>query len=284
MTKKHNAIEVNIAIQGLEGSFHHAAAEQYWAESVRVDCHDTFEGVVQSVADGTADYGLMAIENSIAGSLLQNYRLLRDDVLHVVGEVYLQIRHQLIGMPSSDISDIASVQSHPMAINQCLHYLSQYPQWTLVHANDTAGSVIDIKNAADSSRACIASSLAADIYGMKVLASDIQTHPVNYTRFLVLSRDTYGLCDDDKASIYLTVPDQRGILNKILSTIDAADINLSKLQSYPVMGKLRSYYFHLDLEYQDSSHLDKVLPILREICSDLRVLGRYRRTDHLISI
>lgn len=266
-----------IAIQGEEGSFHHAAALQYWGENIQLLCCDTFEQVGQSVRDGTAQHGLMAIENSIAGTILQNYRILREQALHISGEVYLKVEHQLLALKGARLEDVLSVESHPMAINQCLQYLHNLDV-QLLHTDDTASAAKSIAASSDPSRACIASTLAGQLYGMETLAASIQTHPINYTRFFVLNKDPQER-PHNKSSIYLLLRDQKGVLLQVLQAIDRADLNLSKLQSFPAMRELRSYYFHMDLEYNAVDQFDHVLTDIRGLVQEVSVLGSYLRKD-----
>lgn len=267
-----------IAIQGYEGSFHHAAALQYWGEDIGLLCCDTFEQVGEAVVDGTADHGLMAIENSIAGTILQNYRILREQTLHISGEIYLRIVHHLLALPASTLDDISTIESHPMAINQCLDYLKSLDA-ALIHSDDTAGSAKGIADLGDTTRACIASQLAGDLYGLQSLAASIQTHPVNYTRFFAID-SKQQVRQHNKSSIYLLVEDERGTLLRALQAIDTAGINLSKLQSYPAMRQLRCYYFHMDLEYDQTDQLTMALDALQSIATQVTVLGSYLRKDH----
>jgi prephenate dehydratase len=266
-----------IAIQGYEGSFHHAAALQYWGEDIELICCDTFTKVGTSVIDGSADHGLMAIENSIAGTILQNYRILREQALHISGEIYLRIVHHLLALPTSSIAELTSVESHPMAINQCLDFLKPLDV-ELVNSADTAGSAMQIAARGDETRACIASELAGQLHGLKSLATGIQTHPINYTRFFAIDRQEQP-ARHDKSSIYLLIKDEKGLLLKALQAIDAAGINLSKLQSFPAMRQLRCYYFHMDLEYDDPVQLTTALDSLRTIATEVTVLGSYLRKD-----
>ncbi len=242
-----------VAIQGYPGSFHDTVAKQYWPdESIEIVPTDTFELLALCLQNGEVDVAVMAIENSIAGTILQNYRILRENKFWVVGERFLQIRHQLLATHGTHIQDVKTVFSHPMAINQCRKYLSQHPTWKLVETDDTAKSAEDISLKNNAKWACIASEEAAKLYGLDILAHNIETHAINYTRFFIVQKyKAMSISQADKASIYVQVPDEKGALLNILRLIDKHDLNMSKLQSFPIMGQFRAYYFHIDIEFDD---------------------------------
>jgi len=244
---------IKVAIQGYPGSFHDTVAQQYWPNgNIEIVPTDTFDNLAFSLQNGDVDMAVMAIENSIAGTILQNYRLLREHKFWVVGERFLQIRHQLMVTKGTRIEDIKTVFSHPMAINQCRKYLSQHPTWKLVETDDTAKSAEDISLKNNTKWACIASEEAAKLYGLDILAHNIETHSINYTRFFIVQKyKEKSFFQADKASIYVQVPDEKGALLNILRLIDKHDLNMSKLQSFPIMGQFRAYYFHIDIEFDD---------------------------------
>ena len=221
----------------------------------------------------------MAIENSIAGSILQNYRILREKDFWISGETYLRIEHQLMALPGQDISDIKEVKSHPMAIYQCYDFLNQYEHIHLTEAADTAIVAQQIKENNLTGVAAIGSKLAAEIYGLNIIAEGIETSKVNYTRFIIISRDGEytSLGNADKASIYLRVPHAHGSLLKVIEKIAQHGINISKLQSFPVLGELSQYYFHLDLEFDDISRYENCLEDLKAVSHGLDELGIYKK-------
>lgn len=243
---------------------------------------DSFDILGAALTDGRVDYAVMAIENSIAGTILQNYRILRERGFWIVGERYLRIRHNLLACHGTTIADIKEVHSHPMAINQCLAYLRQYPHIKLVETDDTAKSAAWIQENNRTDLAGIASRRAADIYGMQVLAEDIETSHENYTRFFILAPAQCKTTNSaaNKASIYMRIPDQKGRLLQVLQIINDHDLNMSKLQSFPVMGQLREYFFHLDIEFD---HIDQYTSLRADLAAsttDYHELGIYER--HII--
>jgi prephenate dehydratase len=276
-----NNIPLRVAIQGYAGSFHSMAAQKYW-EGRELDLvpADSFDILGNMLASGDVDWALMAIENSIAGTLLQNYRILREQNLWVVGEVYLRINHHLLGIEGTSIDQIKTISSHPMAIFQCLAFLSNHPDIKIIESEDTALSAKHIADNPKRTKACIASRQAAELYGLKILCPDIETNKQNYTRFFVLSRQNH-LYDSNanKASIYIKIPDQKGMLLKVLAAIHSHDINLSKLQSFPVMGSFREYFFHMDLEFESVTQFNRLLDKLQGLTLELTICGIYHQAD-----
>lgn len=266
-----------IAIQGFEGCFHQIAAEHYFNKDITIDPCVSFTKVVQHVASQEADMGLMAIENSIAGTILQNYDLLQRSELYVVGEVYLPIKQHLIMMPGQSEKDITEVRSHPMALYQCRGYLEKFPDWEIVESADTALSVKHLSERKLPNVAVIASDRAAEIYGMEIIKREINTDKTNYTRFLVLSREEKqrDTIHDHKASLYFRTADDPGSLAKVLACFGEYNINLSKLQSYPIPGMQWRYYFHADLDFTDMNQFDEAITCIAPITKQLRILGIY---------
>ena len=238
-----------VAIQGYEGSFHQEAVRIFYGEKANILACARFQDVVKSAADpGLCDAAVMAIENSIAGSILPNYSLLRNSELVIAGEIYLQIRQNLVVNPGISLKDIKEVHSHPMAILQCMDYLNQY-DWKLIETEDTALSAKHIHQRKSKHIAGIASSLAASLFQLVMIAPDIHTMKNNYTRFLVLQRkeNVELVKDANKASVTFHTDHSRGSLAKVLTLIADAGINLSKLQSYPIPGSDLKYSFHADM-------------------------------------
>lgn len=266
-----------IAIQGFEGSFHEVAARQFFDE-VEVICCSTFREVIKVAADKKqSDGGIMAIENSIAGSILPNYNLLQKSNLKIVGEVYLQIKQNLLVNPGVQLEDIREVHSHPMALLQCLEYLEKH-NWKLIETEDTALSAKHIHQHRSRHIAAIASRLAADLFELKVIAPNIHTLRNNYTRFLVLQHADKALeiGDADKASMIFNTDHSKGSLAKVLTRIAEGGINLSKLQSMPIPGSDFKYAFHADLEFSSREQLDKVIQNILPLTEDLRIYGIYK--------
>jgi len=268
-----------VSIQGYEGSFHQVAARLFHGKSVEVIPCDTFREVVRVAASKKeSDGGVMAIENSIAGSILPNYNLLQKSNLKIAGEIYLQIRQNLLVNPGVKLEDIKEVHSHTMALQQCYAYLDQY-KWKLVETDDTALSAKNIHQHKSKHVAAIASKLAADLYQLDVLAPNIHTMKNNYTRFLMLEREETVLpvTDADKASLTFHTDHSKGSLVKVLSRIAAGGINLSKLQSFPIPGTDFKYAFHADMEFDNREQFDKVLEQIKPLTEAVRVYGVYKR-------
>lgn len=267
-----------VSIQGFEGSFHQEAARQFYGKSVEVICCATFRDVIRIAGSKKeSEGGVMAIENSIAGSILPNYNLLQKSQLSIVGEVFLQIKQNLLVNPGVQLSDIKEVHSHPMAIQQCLDYLDKY-NWRIVETEDTALSAKHIHKHRSKHIAAIASKLAAEIYELNMIAPNIHTLKNNYTRFLVLQRTGEAMAVDnaDKASINFNTDHSKGSLAKVLNTIADAGINLSKLQSMPIPGSDFKYSFHADMEFDSKDQLDEALKDVKKQTEALKVLGIYK--------
>jgi len=240
-----------VTIQGYEGSFHQVAARKFFGKSVEVITCDTFREVIKIGSDPKqSDGAVMAIENSIAGSILPNYNLLQKSSLQVIGEVYLSISQNLMVNPGVKLEDIKEVHSHPMAILQCLDYLEQY-DWKLVESEDTALSAKMVHQHKSKHIAAIASKFAAQLYDLNVITPDIHTLKNNITRFLIMvpKHKAAVIEGANKASIYFQTDHSKGILSKILAKIASRGVNLSKLQSMPIPGSTFKYGFYADLEF-----------------------------------
>lgn len=270
---------IKVSIQGYEGSFHQVAARHLFGKDVEVLPCATFREVVKLALDKkTTDVGLMAIENSLAGSILPNYHLLQQNKLKVVGELYLHISQNLLVNPGVKLSDIKEVHSHPMALLQCLDFLGKH-SFKLVETEDTALSAKHLHQHRSKTTAAIASKLAAELYGLKVLAPDIQTQKNNITRFLVLRREQEAIVPQnaDKASVYFQTNHTKGILAKVLGMIAEGGINLSKLQSMPIPGSNFKYGFYADMEFQQVAQFEVVMESLKTVTNNLRVFGIYKK-------
>lgn len=267
-----------MSIQGFEGSFHQVAARQYFGKDVEVITCATFKEVVKiASAKKESDGGLMAIENSIAGSILPNYNLLQRSSLKITGEIYLQIKQHLMVNPGVQIEDIREVHSHPMAIQQCLEYLDQH-HWKMVETEDTALSAKMVHQKKAKHVAAIASKLAAEMFGLHIITPNIHTMKNNYTRFLVLQREEQVRTDDaaNKASVNFHTDHSRGSLARVLGKIADGGINLSKLQSFPIPGSDFKYSFHADMEFDDLKQFHKVVEVIRPLTASLKIYGIYR--------
>lgn len=268
-----------ICIQGYEGSFHQVAARYFFGKQVEVIPCATFRDLIRISSDKKQSAGgIMAIENSIAGSILPNYNLLQKSKLKVIGEVYLSISQNLMVNRGVKLSDIKEVHSHPMAILQCLDYLEKN-EWKLVETEDTALSAKHIHQHHNKHAAAIASKLAAELYDMDVIAPDIQTMKNNVTRFLVLQREKEAkeIVNADKASLYFQTNHSKGILAKVLTNIAAGGINLSKLQSMPIPGSTFKYGFYADMEFDSRKQLDEVLASIASLTNSVKMFGIYKK-------
>lgn len=270
---------MKIAIQGIQGCFHQIAANSYFGYNVQIEPCLTFEELIRSVKDvNGSDLGIMAIENTIAGSILQNYKLLQKNKLKIIGETYLKIEQNLIGPKGLALNEIEEIHSHPMAIYQCDEFLNDLSDTKLVEMEDTALSVKNLKNKSSVKKAAIGSNLSAEIYGMEIIKKSIQTNKKNYTRFLIISKDgVQDLKSTNKASIYLELDDKKGSLAKVLKIISTNNINLSKLQSYPIIGSNWLYYFHLDLEYEIYRDFSNMILQIEHHTRSFNVLGNYKK-------
>jgi prephenate dehydratase len=271
---------VRVSIQGYEGSFHQMAAQQFFGKGVEVIACATFREVVRIAANKKeSEGGVMAIENSIAGSILPNYNLLQKSNLRVVGEIYLQIGQHLLVNPGVKLEDIREVHSHHMALLQCIDFLEKHPHWKLVETEDTALSAKHLHQHRSRHTAAIAGKLAADLFGLDMLAPNIQTMKNNYTRFLILQREDSAreVKDPNKASVNFHTDHSRGSLARVLTKIAEGGINLSKLQSFPIPGSEWEYSFHADMEFDTLGQFEAVIESIRPITAELKVYGIYKK-------
>ncbi|MEO9003994.1 MAG: prephenate dehydratase [Ginsengibacter sp.] len=267
-----------IAIQGFEGSFHQSAALKYYGKEVEVICCSTFRDVIKVAGDSSkSDGGLMAIENSIAGSILPNYHLLQKSKLKIVGEIYLQIDQNLLVNPGVTLDDIKEVHSHPMALLQCSDYLEKF-NWKLIETEDTALSARHIHQHKSKHIAGIAGELAAELFQLTMIAPNIHTQKNNYTRFWVLENEENVAEDDgaNKASIFFETDHTKGSLARVLTAISESLVNLSKLQSMPIPGSDWKYAFHADCEFRDIKQLYNMLESIKPFTANIKVYGIYK--------
>jgi prephenate dehydratase len=272
-------MQKKVTIQGYEGSFHQVAARQFFGKNVEVIPCATFKEVVQIGEDAKqSDGAVMAMENSIAGSILPNYNLLQKSKLQVIGEVYLSISQNLLVYPGVKLEEIKEVHSHPMAILQCLDYLEDQA-WKLVESEDTALSAKQIRQHKRKNIAAIASKLAAQLYDLDVITPDIHTLKNNITRFLIMvpAKQKMEIADADKASIYFQTDHSKGILSKVLAKIAKGGANLSKLQSMPIPGSTFKYGFYADIEFEQKKQLDHLLTELKLMTNSFKVFGIYKK-------
>ncbi|MFT3945641.1 MAG: prephenate dehydratase [Agriterribacter sp.] len=273
----------SIAIQGFEGSFHQVAARHFFGKDVEVICCNTFKEVIKTASGKKqSDGGMMAIENSIAGSILPNYNLLQKSKLKITGEVYLHIRQNLMVNSGVTLDDIKEVHSHPMALQQCLEFLDKY-NWKLVETEDTALSAKHLHQHKSKHIAAIASELAAQLFELNIIGPDIHTQSNNYTRFLVLQHEDLAevIENANKASVNFHTDHSRGSLAKVLTQIAEGGINLSKLQSFPIPGSDFRYSFHADMEFDSLDQFYSVIRDIKKTTEDLKIYGVYKKGEHI---
>lgn len=273
--------EIRVAIQGEAGCFHDAAAREFFAgEHISIVPCETFHDLFDVMCNDASMFGIVAIENTIAGSLLQNHELLRQSNLTVIGEHKKYISHSLAALPGQRIEDIFEVNSHPIALRQCEQYLRRHPQMKLVETNDTAGSAKVIAEKGLRGHAAVCGRYAAELYGLEVLDDDIQTNKRNFTRFLALADPTTAseLMSNrrvDKASLAFTLPHSQGSLSAVLTIFSFYGMNLTKIQSLPIIGREWEYRFYIDLTYQDYTRYRQSIAAVRPLLNDFKILGEY---------
>lgn len=272
-------MERKVAIQGYEGSFHQVAARQFYGKHVEIIPCATFRDVVRVASNKKeSNGGVMAIENSLAGSILPNYNLLQKSGLKIQGEVYLHIKQHLLVNKGVKLSDIREVHSHPMAILQCIDFLEKH-NWKLIETEDTALSAKHIHQHHNKYAGAIAGKLAAELFDLEIIAPNIHSLKNNYTRFLIMQReeDLNNLNDGDKASVNFHTDHSKGSLAKVLTVIAQCGINLSKLQSMPIPGSDFKYSFHADMEFDSPRQFEDVIKEMKKITEHLTIYGIYKR-------
>lgn len=271
-----------IAIQGEIGSFHDVASHCYFEEEdIELICCDTFEQVFDEMKKDSSVIGLVAIENTIAGSLLHNYELLRESGAQIVGEHKLRISHSIMCLPDEDWQDITEVNSHPVALMQCREFLKRHPEFKVVETDDTAGSAKQISLHQMRGHAAICSKFAAPLYGMKILEEGIETNKHNFTRFLVLAdpwqaEELITPSQSNKASIVFSLPHNEGSLSQVLSIFSFYKINLTKIQSLPIIGREWEYMFYIDIMYNDYTRYRQSINAVRPLTKQMKILGEYQ--------
>jgi prephenate dehydratase len=269
--------KLKIAIQGIATSFHEVAALTYFGNAIQsVECL-SFHALCESLKKGESDYAMMAIENSIAGSILPNYFLLQDYHFNIIGEVYLPIHMHLLALPGVKLSDIKSIESHPMAIRQCSDFLFRLKNVEIRESDDTAVSARKVKEKKLTDTAAIANEYAAKKFGLQILEKRIETNKKNFTRFLVLAKGGKSVADANKASLCFEVVNEVGSLADALTTLKDNQINLSKIQSIPIVGRPSEYSIHVDVEWKKRKSYDNATKLLLRQVRNLNVLGEYKK-------
>ncbi|TDS12214.1 prephenate dehydratase [Sphingobacterium paludis] len=272
-------MKTRIAIQGVKASFHEEAAYKYFGEEIEtIEC-ESFKKTCEMLKQGKADYVVMAIENSIAGSILPNYNLLRDYRFHIIGEVHLNIQQNLLVLPGVKLTDIKFVESHPIAIRQCDEFLSDFTDWTVKEGMDTAACAKNIADNKLKNTAAIASTMAAKLYGLEILEKRIETNKKNATRFLILANEVVEQKNANKASLSFQTGNAVGALANVLQCFAEQNVNLSKIQSMPVVGKRNEYDFYVDVEWKKQSDYDAAIRKVLKHTVNFNIMGEYIKNE-----
>lgn len=268
----------NVAIQGILGSFHHIVSEQYFGKDINVQEYLSFDAAVESLVTGKSDAVVMALENSIAGSILPNYALIDSNNLQITGEHYLDIQHHLMALPNQSINDIEEVYSHPMALLQCKKFFKAYSHIKLIEDKDTAEVAQRIQKKQLKRVAAIASDLAAKLFQLQILARSIQTINHNETRFVIVKLNNQQANNDEitKASLKFELDHKRGSLAAVLNVMSDCKLNLTKIQSLPKIEAPWKYAFFVDVTFSDMAHFNKAAALLDIMAENFKILGSYK--------
>ena len=275
--------KLKVTIQGVAGCFHDAAAREYFSgRDIETVPFDTFHDMFEALDSDASLVGIVAIENTIAGSLLQNHELLRQHQLRIIGEHKKRISHVLAALPGQTISSLTEVNSHPMALMQCEQYLRRHPNLKMTESFDTAGSAKEIADKKLIGHAAVCGDLAAELYGLEILERGIETNRRNFTRFLIVANPLLAAeigpkeTQVNKSSIVFTLPHTGGALSKILTILTFYDMNLTKIQSMPIIGREWEYRFYVDLTFDNVVRYHQAIEAVRPLTNDLSVLGEYK--------
>lgn len=278
-----------MTIQGVAGCFHDAAAREYFkSEEIEIIPCDSFPEMFESLSTDASLLGIVAIENTIAGSLLQNHELLRQSNLQVIGEQKLRISQVLAALPGQTIEQLVEANSHPIALMQCEQFLRRHPNLKMIEKFDTAGSAKEIAEQNLVGHAAVCGEYAANLYGLNILAKSIETNKRNFTRFLIVADPLLAseLKADEreinKSSIVFTLPHTHGALSKVLTIFSFYDINLSKIQSLPIIGREWEYRFYVDLTFDSFVRYMQSIDAVRPLMNDFRILGEYKECTYEI--
>lgn len=268
----------NIAIQGILGSFHHIVSEQYFGKDINVQEFLSFDAAVESLVTGKSDAVVMALENSIAGSILPNYALIDSNNLQIIGEHYLDIQHHLMALPNQTINDIEEVYSHPMALLQCKKFFKAYPHIKLIEDKDTAEVAQRIQKKQLKKVAAIASDLAAKLFQLQILVRSIQTISHNETRFVIVKLNNKQANNNEitKASLKFELDHKRGSLATVLNVMSDCKLNLTKIQSLPKIETPWKYAFFVDVTFSEMAHFNKAAALLDIMAENFKILGSYK--------
>lgn len=271
-----------VAIQGISASFHEEAAFKFFGRDIEtIECN-SFKQTCDCLAKNEADFVVMAIENSIAGSLLPNYTLIREYNFAVTGEVYLPIQLHLMALPGVKFEDIKIATSHPIAIRQCVDFFEEYPHIQVIESNDTAACAKKIRDEQLTDTVAIANALAAELYGLNIIERRIESNKKNYTRFLILQKNKIDNENEiNKSSICFQVGNHVGALSKVLNIFAEQEVNLTKIQSMPVLGKRNEYYFYTDMEWNKTENYDAAIRKALNYTVNFNIMGEYTKNDKI---
>lgn len=271
-------MEEKIAIQGIKGSFHYQVAQECFGSEVKVDECRTFKGVIDSLLSGKSTSAVMAIENSTAGSILPNFALIDENNIKITGEHYIPINMNLMALPGQKLEDITEVYSHPIALLQCKSFFEEFPEMKLIEDTDTAGSAKKISENRMIGAAAIAGTVSAELYGLDILAAGIHSMKNNATRFLILNVGENGSTPEtvNKASLKFELDDHHGSLASVLNILNDCNLNLSKIQSLPIVETPWKYSFFVDVTFEKYEEYEKAMGIIKLMTEELKVLGEYK--------
>jgi len=280
-----------VAIQGGYGAFHEIAAKQFFeGEQIEIEPCETFIDLFEVLKAKKVEFGIVAIENTIAGSLLPNYSLLRESDFSVIGETNLHITQNLMALPGQNLNDIVEVYSHPIAIQQSRVFFKQYPKMKLIESADTALSAKEIQESGQRGIAAIGSSLAAEMYGLEIIQTGIETNKKNFTRFLIIGNEQelaekgiFKKGEINKSSLCFSLPHEEGSLSSVLSILAFYKISLSKIQSVPIVGQEFEYFFYIDLVFKDEKRYRQSIDAIRPLIKNFKNLGEYAKAPVLLN-
>lgn len=282
-------MEKRVTIQGVAGCFHDAAAREYFSgEEIETIPCDTFPGMFEMLSCDASLLGIIAIENTIAGSLLQNHELLRNSNLQIIGEQKLRISHVLAALPGQSVDQLVEANSHPIALMQCEQFLRRHPNLKMIEKFDTAGSAKEIAEQKLTGHAAICGEYAANLYGLEILEKGIETNKRNFTRFLIIADPLLASelkpneREINKSSIVFSLPHTHGALSKVLTIFSFYDINLSKIQSMPIIGREWEYRFYVDLTFESYVRYRQAVDAARPLMNDFKILGEYKECTYEI--
>lgn len=278
-TETATKVATKIAIQGIKGSFHHQVADAWFGADAPLDECMSFPALVQSLVTKASGLGIMALENSIAGSIIPNYALIDNNNLHIIGEHYLNISMNLMALPGQTLADITEIHSHPMALLQCTNFFAQHPHIKLVESADTAESARYIRENNIGGIAAIGSALAAEMFGLTVLAEAIHNIKNNQTRFVIVKtqNNVLPMEEIDKASVKFVLDDTPGSLATVLNVMNNCKLNLTKIQSMPIAETPFKYSFFVDVVFEKYKHYQKAKAIIELMTTEFKVLGEYKK-------